>query len=260
MIGKKNLFVALTPEYLFKIPIKTSLIILIDIFRATTTITAALHAGVPKLLPVSSLEEARKSRGPGILLGGEHKAAKPYDFDFGNSPLEYTPEKIGNKTVVFYTTNGTRVLAMIKEAPQILFGSFWNISAIEKQARKWNGDIALVCAGWRSHVALEDAVYAGALVERLENDFTPYADDPVIAKMLWEQGKNNLRDFLLRGTHWRRLKRQGVEQDFDMCLQQDVTEIVPIYQEPYIVPLETKTPKHALETVNNSYHNNSGNT
>ncbi len=255
MIGKKNLFVALTPEYLFKLPVKASLIILIDIFRATTTITAALHAGVPKLLPVSSLEEARKSRGTGVLLGGEHKAAKPYDFDLGNSPLEYTPEKIGNKTVVFYTTNGTRVLALLKEAPQIVFGSFWNISAIESYAKKWSGDIALVCAGWRSHVALEDAVFAGALVERLENEFTPYADDPVIAKMLWEQGKDNLYEFLRRGTHWKRLKRQGVEQDFEVCLRQDITNVVPIYKEPYIVPLEAKPLSHALATANN--HNNS---
>ncbi len=256
MIGKKNLFVALTPEYLFKIPIKASLIILIDIFRATTTITAALHAGVPKLLPVSSLEEARKSRAPGVLLGGEHKAAKPYDFDLGNSPLEYVPEKIGNKTVVFYTTNGTRVLALIKEAPQIVFGSFWNISAIESYTKKWNGDVALVCAGWRSHVALEDAVFAGALVERLEDEFTPYADDPVIAKMLWEQGKDNLDEYLRRGTHWRRLKRQGVGQDFEVCLRQDVTDVIPVYREPYIVPLEIKAPSHVLATANNN-HNNS---
>ncbi len=256
MIGKKNLFVALTPEYLFKLPIKASLIILIDIFRATTTITAALHAGVPKLLPVSSLEEARKSRAPGVLLGGEHKAAKPYDFDLGNSPLEYVPEKIGNKTVVFYTTNGTRVLSLIKEAPQIVFGSFWNISAIESYTRQWKGDVALVCAGWRSHVALEDAVFAGALVERLENEFTPYADDPVIAKMLWLQGKGNLHEYLKRGTHWRRLKRQGVGEDFEVCLRQDVTDVIPIYNEPYIVPLEVKTPSHALATANN-HHNSS---
>ncbi|NPA35044.1 MAG: 2-phosphosulfolactate phosphatase [Chlorobi bacterium] len=253
MIGRKNLFVALTPEYLFKIPIKTSLIILIDIFRATTTITAALNAGVPKLLPVSSLEEARNSRTPDVLLGGEHKAAKPYDFDLGNSPLEYTPDKIGNKTVVFYTTNGTRVLALVKEAPQIIFGSFWNISAIEDYVKKWNGDVALVCAGWRSHVALEDAVFAGAMVKRLEQNFSPYADDPVIAKMLWEQGKDNLHEFLRRGTHWKRLRRQGVEQDFEVCLRQDVTDVIPIYKDPYIVPLKIKTPSHAFATANNHH-------
>ncbi len=236
----RTLYTALTPEYLFKIPVEETVVVLIDIFRATTTLTAALHAGVKEIIPVPTLEEARRRKGPGILLGGEHKAVKPHDFDLGNSPLEYTPERIGNKKVVFYTTNGTRVLGMLQNARQVIMGSFWNISAVAQYLREQPYSVALVCAGWRSHVALEDSVFAGALVERLQDQFCLYADDPIVALSLWQQAKNDLVGFMARGTHRERLRRQGVERDFFECLRMDVASVIPVWEPPYIKPLNWK--------------------
>src|SRR5262249_58692712 len=99
--------------------------------------------------------------------GGERGGARPAGFDHGNSPAEYTPERVRDHTVVFTTTNGTRALLALAGARRIAVGGFVNAAAVARWAAAEPGDILLVCAGEKGRFCLEDAVCAGLLVARL---------------------------------------------------------------------------------------------
>src|ERR1019366_4133991 len=109
--------------------------VVFDVLRATSTFVTALHHGAKAIIPVSEIAEAVaiRKRQPGVLLGGERNgvriSAEGIDFDLGNSPREYTPEKVRGKTIVSTTTNGTRALRACVGAKIILASSFLNLSA-----------------------------------------------------------------------------------------------------------------------------------
>ncbi len=129
------------------------LCVVIDVLRASTTIVAALAAGCPEIIPVETPEEARRlARTKGLLLGGERNSLRPEGFDFGNSPLEYTPEKIKGRPIAFTTTNGTRAMETCRQARCVLLGAFVNLHAVigdlEENSRGQDEAVVhLVCAG-----------------------------------------------------------------------------------------------------------------
>jgi len=159
--------------------LRATMCVVFDVLRATSTFVTALHHGAKAIIPVSEIAEAvaiRKSQ-PGVLLGGERDgiriSAEGIDFDLGNSPREYTPEKIRGKTIVSTTTNGTRALRACVGAKTILAASFLNLTATAEFLRQKNfTDILLVCAGTRENKADEDVLAAGALIELLIRDET----------------------------------------------------------------------------------------
>src|SRR5262245_18694621 len=144
-------------------------VVVIDVLRATTTIIRALAAGAREVVPCLEVEEARRissELGSAAILGGERGGVPIPGFDLGNSPAEYTRERVGGKTVVFTTTNGTRAMQRCKLAGRVLLGAFVNFSAI---CRELSGtdEIAIVCAGTDGHVTREDTLLAGAIVDDL---------------------------------------------------------------------------------------------
>ena len=151
--------------------------VVFDILRATSTFVTALHHGAEGIIPVNGIPEALAvhQKFPGVMLAGEREGlrirasqANGVDFDFGNSPREFRPEKIAGKTIVSTTTNGTRALRACAGAECVLAGSFLNLTATaEFLRRKKFAAVLLVCAGTGEGVALEDVLAAGALVELL---------------------------------------------------------------------------------------------
>jgi 2-phosphosulfolactate phosphatase len=151
--------------------------VVFDVLRATSTFVTALHNGAKTIVPVSEIAEALalRQKQPDILLGGERdgvriRAAQTggIDFDLGNSPREYTPEKVRGKTIVSTTTNGTRALRACTGAQTVLAASFLNLTATAQFIRQLQPvEIVLVCAGTRENVATEDVLAAGALGEML---------------------------------------------------------------------------------------------
>ncbi|HEX3856932.1 MAG TPA: 2-phosphosulfolactate phosphatase [Verrucomicrobiae bacterium] len=154
--------------------------VVFDVLRATSTFVTALHHGAKAIIPVSEIAEAldfrkaegRRQKAESILLGGERNgvriSADGIDFDLGNSPREYTPEKVRGKTIISTTTNGTRALRACVGAKIILASSFLNLSATAEFLRRDNFEnILLVCAGTGENRADEDILAAGALVELL---------------------------------------------------------------------------------------------
>jgi 2-phosphosulfolactate phosphatase len=151
--------------------------VVFDILRATSTFVTALHNGAKEIIPVCEIAEAvaLRQKNPKLLLAGERDGVKiraaqsgGVDFDFGNSPREFTPEKIRGQTIVSTTTNGTRALRACAGAKAVFAASFLNLQATANRLVQENfAEILLICAGTGDNPASEDIIAAGALVEIL---------------------------------------------------------------------------------------------
>jgi hypothetical protein len=100
-----------TPPEGYSTSLQESTAAVVDVVRATTSMVEALAHGARSLFPVVTAEDAvnlAASLGrEDTLLCGERKGKKIEGFDLGNSPREYTPEVVGDKRLVWSTTNGT---------------------------------------------------------------------------------------------------------------------------------------------------------
>ncbi len=218
--------------------------VVFDILRATSTFVTALHHGAAAIVPVSEIAEAvalRKQQ-PDILLAGERagvriRAAQSggMDFDFGNSPREFTPEKVRGKTIVSTTTNGTRALRVGAGAQCVLAAAFLNLTATADFLRRENfAEILLVCAGTGDNVALEDVLAAGALIELLtarEDGRVSLSDASQIALEAFTNLKltdsGDLGAALGDSENGRRLLAMPeLRADVAFCAQRDVFDLV----------------------------------
>src|SRR5882757_2449140 len=225
--------------------------VVFDVLRATSTFVTALHHGAKAIIPVGEIAEAleikkaesRKQKAETILLGGERNgiriSAGGIDFDLGNSPREYTPEKVRGKTIVSTTTNGTRALRACSKAQTVLAASFLNLTATAQFIRRENfTNVLLVCAGTGENTALEDVLGAGALCELLLDKplspaLSPFgrgegvSDSTQIALRTYLQAKPNLAAAISSSENARRLLAiPELRDDVAFCLKQDTCPLV----------------------------------
>jgi 2-phosphosulfolactate phosphatase len=214
--------------------------VVFDILRATSTFVTALNNGAAAIIPVSEISEALETgkKQPDVLLGGERNGVKirtaEGEFDFGNSPREYTPEKVQGKTIVSTTTNGTRALRACVGAKMVLAGSFLNLSATGDYLLEDNPEnVLLVCAGTGERAALEDIMAAGALCEMLSDDKaeTELSDSAQTALAAYEQADEKLAEVIHQSENAGRLLAiPELREDVDFCLQRDVFNLVAALQ------------------------------
>lgn len=227
--------VALTLEEVRGIPLAGVTTVVLDVVRASTTIVAALAGGAHAVVPVATPDEARALRRDGqagsVLVGGERGGAPPPGFDHGNSPAEYTTDRVRGRTVAFTTTNGTRALLALAGARRIAVGGFVNAGAIVRWASAEPGDVLLVCAGERGRFCLEDAVCAGLLVSRLASADRRETDAARAARVLWERYAGDLGAMLLDAAWAQALVGQGRGSDLPLCVALDVHEVVPVFRD-----------------------------
>jgi 2-phosphosulfolactate phosphatase len=214
------------------------MVVVIDVLRATTTIIHALAAGAKEVVPLLEVDEALTlaAKLPGqAVLGGERGGKRIAGFDFGNSPLEYTPATVGGKTLVFTTTNGTRAMLRCREARRILIAGLVNFSAVCRELTD-EQQIEVVCAGTDGHVTREDTLLAGAIVEdcrRSRNEGLICNDQAEIAADAWRtavgtlSGRDPLVAALRESRGGRNLIEIGQENDIDLAAQIDRFDIVP---------------------------------
>jgi 2-phosphosulfolactate phosphatase len=199
----------------------------------------ALHNGAKAIIPVSEISEALaiRKKQPDVLLGGERDGVKIHaaqtgdiDFDLGNSPHEYTPEKVRGKIIVSTTTNGTRALRACVGAQTVLAASFLNLTATAQFIRRLQpSQIMLVCAGTRENAALEDVLAAGALGEMLLRDSSGLAvsDSVETALNACRKAKSNLFAAVSGAENARRLLAiPELRDDVAFCLRQDVYNLI----------------------------------
>jgi 2-phosphosulfolactate phosphatase len=234
-----QLQVCLTPALLPLYNVEDYIVVVIDIFRATTSICYGIENGAKAIIPVSKVEECSAYREiePGHLLAAERDGEVVEGFDFGNSPFSYTKENVAGRTIVLTTTNGTHALHLSRGAKKIVIGSFLNLTSLCNWLKSQHENILLVCSGWKNNFNLEDTLFAGAVVEQLkETNFV--ADDPAIAANdLYHIAKDDLNGYLKKTSHSERLKKLGIEEDIIFCLKVDLTTAIPVLEEDALVRL-----------------------
>ena len=150
--------------------------VVIDVLRASTTMITALAHGAAGIVPVADVDEARRlagELGPRVVRGGERGGLRISGFDLGNSPREYTAERVAGQTVVITTTNGTAALHASRDAAEIVVGAIVNRRAVAEAVRRLAGDqgvVHLVCAGTDGVVSAEDVLAAGAILDAAAAD------------------------------------------------------------------------------------------
>jgi 2-phosphosulfolactate phosphatase len=161
--------VCLSPALIPLFGVEKYIVVIIDIFRATSSICYGIDNGAEAIIPVAEVEEclAYQEKYPHYLLAAERNGEVVNGFDFGNSPFSYTKEKVTGKTVVLTTTNGTHALHLSRNAKKVVIGSFLNLTAICDWLKTQQDDVLLVCAGWKNNFNLEDTVFAGAVTYQL---------------------------------------------------------------------------------------------
>lgn len=239
MSKKPTLFTCLSPSLIHLYNLRDSVVVIIDVFRATSTIAAALNNGAKCVIPVDTvgkaIEVSKRIHG---IAAGERDGKLAEGLSHGNSPMEYSSEFIKNKTLVLTTTNGTRLLhmALNNGADDIITGSFPNLSAVCDYILQQNKNVVLACAGWKDRFNLEDTLFAGAVISRVKEKFTIHCDSSFTAEILYESHENDLLTFAKNFTHYHRLvDRFGYIEDIEFCLTKDIANVLAVYNEGKLV-------------------------
>src|ERR1700754_5135378 len=198
LLGGRGAQVCLTPALIPLYNVEEYIVVIIDIFRATSSICYGIDNGAEAIIPVSEVEEcaAYREKGLNYLLAAERNGEVVTGFDFGNSPFSYTKEKVEGKTVVLTTTNGTHALHLSRKAKKVVIGSFLNLTSLCNWLKTQNENILLVCAGWKNNFNLEDTLFSGAVVDQLKSGNYKTDDPAIAANDLFQMAKNDIPGYL----------------------------------------------------------------
>lgn len=234
--------------------LKNNTSIIIDVLRACTTMIYAFNGydnttnalkGIKQIKPAKDVETAFKlhklPENAGYMLAGEKGGFPPEGFDFGNSPREFTINKINNASLIMATTNGTKILNLLKNSDKILIGSFVNARSIATKSLQLNKDIIIGCAG-REHVSgLEDITCGGLIIKHVLDQASNFnipislSDSAKISIKTYDS-YNSVLDILNDSFHGKSLIEIGMEKDLLPCSKTDIFKIVPSYNNGIITP------------------------
>jgi 2-phosphosulfolactate phosphatase len=208
-------------------------VVVIDVLRATSTIIEALVSGARSVVPAASVEDATRLAEQigrdAVLLCGERDCQPIRGFHLGNSPAEFTPDRVAGKTLIMTTTNGTGALLAAGPAERVDVASLMNVSAVAEQVAGRGTDTVLLCAGREGSFALEDAICAGRIIRRVQ-DLTErtQGNDAALAALRLAASAPTARA-LARTAAGRRLREQGFARDVSYCAVEDRHTVVPYF-------------------------------
>lgn len=240
MSKKPALFTSLSPALLHLYDVRESIVVIIDVLRATSTIATVLYNGASSVIPVDSVPRCIELGSQlSAITAGERDGQIAPGLSYGNSPFEYPREFVEKKTVVLTTTNGTKLLhmALNNGAPTIITGSFPNLSAVCDYLLAEKRPVLLGCAAWKDRFNLEDTLFAGAVISRIGEHFDINCDSSRMAATLYAQAKDDLFGFMKShdASHYHRLSGYGLEKDIRYCLTADEANILPVYGEGRLI-------------------------
>ena len=214
-----------------------SIIVIIDILRASSAICTAFANGASALIPVAEVEEAREYKKKGYLVAAERDGFVLDFADFGNSPFNFTREKVAGKTIVYSTTNGTGIINLSSSSYKTVVGSFLNLNAVIEFLKKTDRDVLLFCAGWKNKFNIEDTICAGAMAEMLLDSglYSTICDSTLAAVDLWSLAKDDLPAYIEKVAQRTRLRDKGLDDCIDFCISTDFTDKVPYIKEGVLV-------------------------
>jgi 2-phosphosulfolactate phosphatase len=230
---KHNLEVCLTPAIFNCFENKNAIVVIIDVLRASSAICTAFSNGAASIIPVAEIYEAIEYKKKGYLVAAERDGYVLDFADFGNSPFNFTREKVEGKTIVYSTTNGTRIIDLASSSFMTVIGTFINFSALTGWLIKQDRDVILFCAGWKDKFNLEDTICAGAFVKKLLDSemFTTTCDSAYAAADLWKSASSDPLSYIEKAAQRSRLRDKGLDDCIEYCMTFDLTKSIPVISE-----------------------------
>jgi 2-phosphosulfolactate phosphatase len=241
-----NIDVLWTPSEIEQVQIQDRTVVVIDVLRSGTTIATAIQNGAKAVVPADSTEKAiRIAQSIGrenVILCGEQGGEQIEGFDFGNSPADFTPPVVGDRTLVMSTTNGTHTIAQLSAAGVVYVGALVNLTALGSRLSESSSDPLVICAGRRGRVSVEDALCAGLLVNAvIENTRQAKLPEPELldgaaAAHALAMELSPVDAHLLGNTAGgRSLASIGQSSDIELCAKVDSVPVVPVLRDRQIV-------------------------
>lgn len=213
---------------------KTS--VAIDVLRATSVIVQALNNGAKEIIPVGSIDFAMKisvnAHGGQTLLCGERNTKIIDGFDLGNSPQDYTKGLVYGKSIILFTTNGSKAVVKAKYSDKLFITSFNNLSTIAEHLTELDKDVEIIAAGSHGMFCMEDTICAGALIRKMQSlkENIEITDAAKASLVLNEQFGSNVLEMLRESEHGKLLIKNGFEDDLKFCAEIDNMPIIPFYK------------------------------
>jgi 2-phosphosulfolactate phosphatase len=239
MVNRKKIEVCFSPAVYSAFHNKDAIVVIVDILRATSAIITAFMNGANRIIPVATLEEAKAYKDKGYMVAAERDGIVRDFADFGNSPFNFTRDRIKGKDIVYSTTNGTYSITMASESYRVIIGAYLNLNSIAQYIINKNHDLLILCAGWKNKFNLEDSLFAGALAEEVlkNSNFYTICDSTLAAIDLWQLAKKDLMSYIDKVAQRHRLKKNKLDDVIEYCHTPDQTEIIPALKENYLVQL-----------------------
>ena len=222
-------------ESIYDRQISESTVVVIDVLRCTSAMINAFVNGCTRIIPVVEAGDAiMLAKGIGrkdCVVGGERGCNIVPGFDVGNSPFEYSRERVKGRTVIVSTSNGTNAICGVSQAKRVYSGALNNSRACAKRAASSENDVLIVCSGTNGMISADDCIAAGSIIRRMLDSGVDcsLSDVALICVNLYDSWKKGGFD-LHKTYHCARLISLGYEKDVDYCLKEDTTELVPVFE------------------------------
>lgn len=209
---------------------REAVVVVTDILRASSAIVTAFMNGVERIIPVGTLEEARAYKEQGFMVAAERDGIVRDFADFGNSPNNFSPERVRGNQIVYSTTNGTNAINLASTGNQVLIGAYLNISALSRDIKATGRDLLILCAGWKNKFNLEDTLFAGALSKMVLEDkrFYTICDATLGAMDLYEAAQVDMMGYIDKVAQRHRLKKNNLDDVIGYCHELDLTDLIPV--------------------------------
>jgi len=209
-----------------------AIVVVTDILRASSAIVTAFMNGVDRIIPVGTLEEARAYKEKGYMVAAERDGIVRDFADFGNSPYNFTGEKVKGKEIVYSTTNGTHAIHLASTGKRVLIGAYLNLTALAQFIIKEGRDLLVLCAGWKNKFNLEDTLFAGALARKvlINNRFHTICDATLGAMDLYEAASADMMAYIEKVAQRHRLKKNNLDDVIGYCHEEDLTDLIPVLE------------------------------
>ena len=236
---KRKIEVCYSPALFPHYENREAIVVVTDILRASSAIVTAFMNGVEKIIPVGTLEEARAYKEQGFMVAAERDGIVRDFADFGNSPYNFTPERVRGNQIVYSTTNGTNAIQLASSGRQVLIGAYLNLTALARHIRKEQKDLLVLCAGWKNKYNLEDTLFAGALAEKVLEDkgFYTICDATLGAMDLYSTAKQDMMGYIEKVAQRHRLKKNNLDDVIGYCHETDLTELIPVLKGDHLATL-----------------------
>lgn len=238
-MAKQKIEVCYSPALIPYYENPDAVVVVTDVLRASSAIVTAFMNGVERIIPVGTLEEARDYKNRGYKVAAERDGLVRDFADFGNSPYNFTAERVAGKEIVYSTTNGTNAIQLAASGSQVLIGAYLNISALAEHIIGSGRDLLILCAGWKNKFNLEDTMFAGALSQLVLKDkrYETICDATMGAMDLYDVAKGDMMGYIEKVAQRHRLKANNLDDVIEYCHEFDTTKLIPVLEENYLVLL-----------------------